>query len=464
MDILKKIIQACMEKEGAPKFTFYGVVFLIGIFFLILNTLYPVYLDDWHYSFNLIEGGKLTGITDILKSQYDHYFSWGGRSVLHSIAQLLLWIGEPWNNLLNTLAYIFFVLIIYNITNKGNKTNTLLFLYINIFIWFSLPSLSQNLLWTTGSANYLWGGLLVFSLLYYYTSYYLADNSHASKGKPIGIFLLAILAGWTNENVGIALIFFIIGLCILLKLQKREIPLWMIAGLIGTIIGCAFMILAPGNAIRSKNDLWVAHQLRETDLSFYFYRFVTVTKLAYSYLLVPCSIYFILIIVYWLKAKKRQKKEKLQLSLLFFFSAAIATIVMSGSPMFPERAWFGILVLLIAGAMILYANIDFSTRSLSIINCTIFIIILIVYIISCKINYDELYNFSEVCDKREQIIKKEKSKGIQDVIVADTEFRERESCLVVLDLQDWMMIDPGWDTRLGKYYGINSVTFENKSK
>lgn len=464
MDIMKKVIQACIEKEGAPRFTFYGVVFLVGIFFLILNTLYPVYLDDWHYSFNLAEEGKLTGITDILKSQYEHYFSWGGRSVLHSIAQLLLWVGEPWNDLLNTLAYIFFVLLIYNITNKGNKTNTILFLYINIFIWFSLPSLSQNLLWTTGSANYLWGGLLVFCLLYYYTSYYLKDEIKASKGKAIGIFLLGILAGWTNENVGIALIFFLIGLFILLKLQKRQIPLWMITGLVGATIGCAFMILAPGNAIRSKNDLWVAHQLEEADLSFYFYRFVTVTKLAYKYLFIPCVIYFILLTLYWLKAKEMKKKEKLQLSLLFFFTAAVATIVMSGSPMFPERAWFGILIFLITGAMILYANIDFSSRVLGIANGIIFFAVLITYVASYKINYDELSKFSKVCDRREQIIKKEKSKGIQDIIVADTEFKERESCLVVLDLQDWMMIDPGWDTRLGKYYGVNSVTFENKSK
>lgn len=464
MDILKKVIQACIEKDGAPRFTFYGVVFLVGIFFLILNTLYPVYLDDWHYSFNLVEGGKLTGITDILKSQYEHYFSWGGRSVLHSIAQFLLWIGEPWNNLLNTLAYILFVLLIYNIANKGNKTNTILFLYINIFIWFSLPSLSQNLIWTTGSANYLWGGLLVFSLLYYYTSYYLKDETKASKGKAIGIFLLGILAGWTNENVGIALIFFIIGLLILLKLQKKEIPLWMIAGLIGTIIGCAFMILAPGNAIRSKNDLWVAHQLRETDLSFYFYRFATITKLAYRHLLVSGIIYLSSIILYWKMAKKEKKREKLQLSLLFVFTAAIATVVMSGSPMFPERAWFGILIFLIIGTMILYANLDFSTQALRIINCAIFIVVLGIYIFSCKINYDELSKFSEVCERREQIIKKEKSKGIQDILVIDSKFEEKESCLIVLDLQDWMMIDPGWDKRLGKYYGVNSINFKNKDK
>lgn len=459
MNLFSKLIQTCLDKECAPKFTFWGVVILIGIFFLSLNTLYPVYLDDWHYSFNLVNGERLSSISDILHSQYAHYFEWGGRTVLHTIAQGLLWLGEPWCDIINTIAYITFVLILYSIANNGNKTNTILFIYINVFIWFALPSLSQNLIWTTGSANYLWGSLLVLSLLYFYTSYYLSDNEQSNNRKSIGIFFLAILAGWTNENIGLALIFFLIGLFILLKLQKRKIPLWMIVGLTGAIIGCAFMILAPGNAIRSKNDLWVAHQLKETNLSFYFYRFITVIKLSFKHLLIPVGIYLLLLALYWKKAKTDKKKERLYLSLLFICTAIVATAAMSGSPMFPERAWFGILILLITGAMILYANIDFSNQRLRIINHITFIAILIIFLTSYKLNHDELSKFSNVCKKREQFIKEERSKGILNIVVSDTEFKQKESPLTVLDLQDWMMIDPGWDARLSKYYNVNSINF-----
>lgn len=464
MDILKKTVLACWEKDNAPRFTLGAIITLIGAFFLMLNLLYPVYLDDWHYSFNLVEGGRIDSLWAILKSQYVHYFDWGGRSVLHTIAQILLWMGKPWSDIFNTLAYISLVSIIYLISNKGNKTNSILFIYINVFIWFTLPSLSQNLIWTTGSANYLWGGLLVFWFLYYYVSYYLNNKVNSSGYKTIGISILGVFAGWTNENVGVALIFFLIGLLILLRYQKKKIPVWMIAGLIGAIVGCAVMILAPGNAIRSKNDLWVAHQLTETDLSFYFYRFVTVLKLTYQHLLIPCIIYLALLIVYWKKAKTEQKKEKLLLSLLFLATAAVATIVMSGSPMFPERAWFGIIILLITGAMILYANIDLSDVKLVSINGIVFIVILAIYIFSCKVSYEELEKFSDVCEHREKIIEAEKNKGIQDIVVADSEFKEKDSPFVVLDLHDWMMIDPGWDKRVGRYYGVNTVVFRNKDK
>lgn len=453
-----------MDKDCAPKFTFGGIIILIGVFFFSLNSLYPIYLDDWHYSFSLVGQEKISSLPDILIGQYAHYFDWGGRSVLHTIAQILLWIGEPWNNFINAIAYIILTLIIYFIANKGNKTNSVLFIYINIFVWFTLPALSQNLLWITGSANYLWGGLLVFSLLYYYTSFYLKNEEKSSNLKTAGVLILGILAGWTNENTSIALIFFILGLLILLKIQKKKIPAWMITGLIGTIIGCLIMILAPGNAIRSKNDLWVAHQLRETDISFYFYRFVTVTKLAFKHLLIPSCIYLILVIAYWIKSKKELKKEKLYLSVLFFSTSVVATIVMSGSPMFPERAWFGILLFLITGAAILYSNIDFSTKKYKIINYSAFSIILIIYLFSCTENYVELSKFSEICNQREKAIKAEKEKGVMDIVVEDYEFKIKESPLIVLDLQDWMMIDPGWSGRLGKFYGVSSVTFNKREE
>lgn len=464
MNLFNKLIQACLDKKCAPAFTFGGSVLVVGSFFLALNFLYPVYLDDWHYSFNLAGGGRIANALDIIKGQYVHYFEWGGRSVLHAIAQFLLWIGSPWNDILNTAAYICLVLMIYFVANKGNKTNTILFIYINIFIWFTLPSLSQNLIWTTGSANYLWGGLLVFSLLYYYTSFYNTEDDNDSKLKVLGIFLLGILAGWTNENTSIALIFFLIGLIVLLKYQRRKVPLWMKIGLIGVIIGCVVMLLAPGNTIRSKNDLWVAHQLKEADLSFYFYRFVTVTKLAYQYLLAPCLVYLLLLVLYWKNSKKERRKETLFLSLLFAATSAIATIAMSGSPMFPERTWFGILLFLITGNMILYANIDLSNSKTKIANYLIFFVILTIYLLSWKENYTELYKFNEICEQREKRIKAEKEKGITDIEIIDFEFKEEQSPLIVLDLQDWMMIDPGWSRRVGRYYDVNTVTFTKKEK
>lgn len=396
------------------------VMALTGIFFYLLNTLYPIYLDDWFYSFNMVDGQKIDSFSAIIQSQYAHYFEWGGRVILHSIAQVLLWLGKSWADILNTLAYVALVYIIYSIANKGNKANPILFVFINIFLWFTLPSFSQNILWKTGSANYLWGGgLILFAFIYVYVSYYLSPQSSENKMKSPVLFLFGIIAGWTNENMALALVFFLIAFILLLKYQKRPIPKWMLFGLAGAITGCLVMLLSPGNAIRSSNDLWVAHQRRETDLSFYFYRFVTVTRLAYQYILIPFMLYVLLLVLHWWKGNAKNKKEAVCLSVLFLCAAGIATAAMSGSPMFPERVWFGIILFLMTGTMILYANLDFSALIPKIVNYSAFSIILIIYIISCKENYTELKRFSQVCGNRDSMILAEKDEGIQDIVITD---------------------------------------------
>lgn len=451
-------------KDNTAKIMLAVAGIVIGVFFYGLNVLYPIYLDDWFYTFNLDGGEKIDGFISIFHSQYAHYFEWGGRVVLHSIAQALLWFGKSWADALNTLAYLALTFSIYFITNKKNKANPILFVYINIFIWFVLPSLSQNLLWKTGSANYLWGGVLLFGFIYNYVSYYMTKESKDSIVKSTALLIFGILAGWTNENMCIALLFFLIGLILLLKYQKQRIPAWMLFGLAGAAIGCVLMLLSPGNMVRSKNDLWVAHQLRETDLSFYFYRFVTVTKLAGRYLLYPVLIYVALSVLYWWKGKQDNKKDIFLLSVLFVCTSAVATAVMAGSPMFPERAWFGILILLVTAGMLLYANIDFSGIAFRSANYALFAVVLIVYVVSCKDNYVELSKFSEISRQRETMIIEERNKGIQDIVIYDHIFQEKQSCLIVLDLQDWLMLDPGWDKRIGKYYGVNTIVFKEKNE
>ncbi|MBD8389885.1 DUF6056 family protein [Dysgonomonas sp. BGC7] len=464
MNASRNLFSITWYKNNASKLVLGGLVLLIGIFFYLLNVLYPIYLDDWFYSFNLANGKPIDGILDILESEYAHYYKWGGRVVLHSIAQFMLWLGESWANVLNTLAYLSLVLLMYSVANKGNKTNLVLFLFVNIFIWFSLPSLSQNLLWTTGSANYLWGCLILFSFIWFYVSSYIGDGQKDTLFQRLGLFCLGVFAGWTNENMGVALIFFLFGLLALLRLQKRDIPKWMILGLIGAVVGCAFMLLAPGNAIRSKNDLWVAHHLREANLSFYFYRFVTVVKLSFVYILIPCVIYLLSLVLCWLKGKREKKKEYLSLSLLLFSSSIVATCVMAGAPMFPERTWFGILILLITAWGVLFANIDLSGKKVGIASYTVFTVAFIIYLISYFENYSELARFSEMCQRRDIMIETEKRKGIEDIVITDELFKQKDSRLIVLDLQDWLVIDPAWDTRLGKYKGVKTIIVkENKA-
>ncbi|MDR2955764.1 MAG: DUF6056 family protein [Prevotella sp.] len=446
-------------KENVSKILLTLTVIFVGAFFYILNVLYPIYLDDWFYSFSFFaENERINSFFSIFQSQYNHYFEWGGRNVVHVIAQLLLWAGETWGNVFNTLAYVALTMCIYFIANRGNKPNILLFILINILIWFTLPAFSQNLLWITGSANYLWGGLIVLVFAYPYVSYYYKQEESSSIFRNISFAFLGILAGWTNENMGVALIFFLIGVGILLKIRKLPIPTWMIFGLVGVVIGFLMMISAPGNFMRNKLELMAVHKMSEITPSFYFYRFVTVFKLSCIYLLIPVLIYILLLVLYCWKGKREHKKETLYLSLLFFTSSAIATMAMSGSPVFPERAWFGIIILLIVSISILYAHIDFTPSALRIVNYSIIGILSIVYLYSWAENYTELDKFNQVCESRQLLIEKEKAKGIKDIVITDAIFEEKDSKLIVLNLKDWLILErDGWAERVGRYNGVNTI-------
>ena len=46
------------------------------------------------------------------------------------------------------------------------------YLMINLLIWLFVPTFGQTILWETGAANYLWGGIIIISFLSMYHRYY----------------------------------------------------------------------------------------------------------------------------------------------------------------------------------------------------------------------------------------------------------------------------------------------------
>ena len=67
----------------------------------------------------------------------------------------------------------------------------------------------------------------------------------------IGMFLLGVISGWTNENTAFGLIVITL-LSTIFNKGKEKLPKYKISGLIGTIAGFIIMIAAPGNYVRSE--------------------------------------------------------------------------------------------------------------------------------------------------------------------------------------------------------------------
>lgn len=442
------------------------LVTFIGIY--ALNYYYPLFNDDWLYSFVFGRNtDRLSSFADVIESQYNHYFLWGGRSIAHTIAQSFLLIGETWADILNSLAYVALITLIYAITNFRHRINPFLYIGISALIWFLTPELMICIAWLTGSANYLWGCMLVISILYPYSMYYLKhDNTKQQKDsifKCIIFLVWGIIAGWTNENLVAGLLSFIFLFILLLKYEKKVIPKWAIFGFIGVAIGCFIMLSAPGNFIRNKIELNTIHGIADSkpELSYYYYRMISVIKTFFVYGIVPTIIYIVTAIAHWKWGKKEYKQAVYRLSLLFFIMAIVATVVMAAAPIFPERVWFSIIVMIITATLLLYMNFDFSFRPLYIANYIIWIPLVALFFTSYFFSLKDIIRLRDTFEKREQLVLEGKQDGSMNFLFYDR-FIPQEYPIFTQKVYDIPHLEDNlWEEAYAKYYRIGSIKIES---
>ena len=438
---------------GQEKVRQLNLVLIAGISFIlifILNRLHPLFGDDWMYSMLPEPSNEhVKNFPDILYTQYEHYFTWGGRSVVHIIAQTLLLLGKLPADILNSLAYVALTLVIYLFANKGKKANPGLLIGINLLIFFFQPAFGSTMLWKTGSANYLWGTLIIASFLLLYRVY-LPKNKDNIK-LTVLFFLFGIIAGWTNENMGVALIVMLVLLLFYLKSDGTKIPRWFIAGLAGAIIGCAFMIAAPGNYARMG---MVSEE--SSPVLFLIGRFFAAIA-AYYYYSLGLSLVFALLFCIARSYTKPDINKRLENSLvtILIIGAIVATLAMSASPIFPGRAIYGINTLLILSSAILFANLDFSKFLVKRISSILIIFGLLFFLSDYYRGCRELSHASKVYEERTKAVVEGKASEEQDIILHEIIAEPETGFFHHFDLSHDSL---DWHNRMySRYYDIHSV-------
>ncbi len=441
------------------------IVTFIAIY--VLNVLQPLFTDDWEYSFTLrlydcankgsIPDVHISSIADIITSQYEHYFAWGGRCVNHFLAQFLLYIGAPYNKVLNSLAYVAFTYLICLVSaRKGESVKLSSYFLVNVLIFFFVPVLGSTLLWITGSANYLWGTLILLLFLLPYKRLYEScvggANGSNSLFKAFYLFVGGIVAGWTNENMVAASIFMILVFFVYARYQKWQLPMWFYSGFAGFLIGFLLMVLAPGNYVRYEQTLVEQGGESLSKISVLVGQFMTAVSGVFFYLVPAITTFLVLLLLskYW----KREKADKQSSSVVFFVIAMVAALVMAFSPVFPERAWFGIIIFIIIAILMIYNDLNFDIaflRDVRILLFCIFGIALLGYYLS---GYKDLSRAGQVFAKRAQMIEEQKKKGVED-FVFDYEIKSKSRINNLYDLSN----DPTYWTNCfyARYYGVNSV-------
>lgn len=328
-------------------FIFLLTLVSIFSFILFLNIRTPMMGDDFTYAYIFSTTNKLENLSDIIQSQYNHYKNWGGRVIVHAVAQVLLLLPPLSADIINSLAFVALLILIYLFINYKNPLNTSLFIGIFLLMWFLTP-FGETVLWITGSANYMWGIMLILAFLFIYSNY---KNQKINVFVSIAIFIFGIIAGWTNENTGASLIVMIILFLLYYKKQKWDIPLWAYSGLAGVLIGYIFMIAAPGNTVRAGT------LNSEITLHILVYRFL---KYSYTFITTIGILNFAYIVLFYIvyKEKKENYKQVLLKSLIFEIGTFASIYSMLLSPSFPDRAWFGVITYNIIAVGILLAFID----------------------------------------------------------------------------------------------------------
>lgn len=192
----------------------------------------------------------IESFSDIIESQYNHYFLVNGRVVAHTLVQLYcgLW-GRTAFAISNGIVYILFILGLIQLCNisinKFASVATITMLVMLTFDTKYTPSCQIGYIW-------------MFTLIVWWL---LLFRSQKQKQKSFGrcflLFIGSIIVGNNQEALAIGLCGALILQWILQRNYFSTPQKWMIAGF---SIGLAFLVLAPSTFIRLHNTYMEFHK------------------------------------------------------------------------------------------------------------------------------------------------------------------------------------------------------------
>ncbi len=186
------------------KYLYFCYLLIIGVVFYMMNVFTPEYLDDYLYKYMFINGKVNTDfpihtIKDVMLSQYDHYFCFNGRVLVHSFVQLFSGIlGKPLFSIVNSFVLLILVCTLTKHYSKKNNFDVI-FSFCVIFLLF--PVFRDSMLWMTGSINYLWSSTAVcfYLLMFNRIGYERLKICHLFIGSS------CIFLGWSHEGISFPL-------------------------------------------------------------------------------------------------------------------------------------------------------------------------------------------------------------------------------------------------------------------
>ena len=415
----------------------------------------PYFGNDYRYM--LVEGtNDLVGsLSDIVISQYRHYFDWGGRTVNHLIAQFLLYIEKPWQSLITTATYLLLLLATVwaglNCRYPTLKVRIWPLIFVSLVFWLCMRNFGEVVINVVSSCNYMFSTLIILLFLIPFCQSFHVEHDVRAWWVTPAMFVLGLLAGWTNENTGCAAVV-VVGLYNLKLLWQRRLSAWQFSGGVGLLLGYLILMLAPGNEARMQFmenkgfDFW-EHFFNDS-----------LPIIGLSFLTQHLLLISLAYILWQLKRHALLVNPSAQVKMGLWLCAAgfISLLIMLASPTIPARSAAPFTIFVAAGtvalAQELYAHgISLWPKSMR----NVVVGLLLIFSTACAVNailgYRQL-NFDN--KQRGMEIIAQLRQGKHDLVVSPFKV-ERSRYIYVADVR----VDPNnWaNLILTRYYNLHSI-------
>ncbi len=439
-----------MKFKLNTKKLFMGLVIITFLVMLILNNLTPLLADDYVYLY------KTKNWFTILADEYNQYVTWTGRSVVHVIARIFLLLPKGIFNVFNALAYTIITYLVYRLTlqKQGEKYNSFRFITIQVLFWLFIPAFGEVFLWETGSANYLWGSLIILSFLYVYHREIIEEHVFTKTKLMIFLmFALGILAGWCNENTSGGALLIVLGYLGWQFYTKRKLSLWMFTGVVGNIIGLALMVLAPGNKVRATyfaRSTWSLPRKAMTGI-------ITIFEQMKENLSLFLVILILLLVLY---AYISQDKKRVYLSVVYFISgiATMLVLIISPTALTYGRSYYGAVLFLIIAFSMSLPNYKVNIRFFPIYS-VLYVILVCTFLMNVMVGVSDVILSNLDLTKQYSYLVEQEKKGNLNPVFPDILFSNTTKYSASNGRSSPIGGNPAdkINRSVAKYYGLESV-------
>ncbi len=445
------------------------IVITMFVLFFIFNTFSGYAADDYLYFFKYaghnLKGTpqRLTGIADIIAGMKVHYKICNGRIPAHFMLQLFALGGKTVFNVFNSFVFVLLGLLVYFHANIKGKLNIPLLIFVYAFEWFGTYLPATVYLWFSGSFNYLWTTTFVLAFLLIYRIY-ATSGAHPGPKTETSLCVITLigglLAGWSNENVGCAVVAAVVLFMLYYKRRKLGILPHHVCGLVGSIVGYLILMLAPGNRVRLGNTKY--------ERIFYKHISWSLSQLAVNMFRVIGILVVAAIVVYIFSRVKKVKINWL-LPGVYFVSGLISACILLLSPEEPARAFFGANMLLACSAFMLVSQVlrkkkSGSTNAMRRTAAVLAVFVAVFFAVAYtseyySLKYDGL-NYQEV----EQEIYEQKEAGQKNIVIKQCKPRKSLWSLqrYELSITGGREKNAWFNSWVAAYYGVDSITVETR--